>query len=103
MATEDTVDDGGESVSIGFGPLPAGVSAGSPAGATVTLADDGQLRSVVVNFGTSTSVVPRVREGVRFRFTLSLDRNPLRPVTIPLEVTHGAARRRRTTRGSRRA
>ena len=87
-ATEDTVDDGGESVSIGFGTLPAGVSAGSPAGATVALADGSQLRSVVVNFGTSTSVVPRVREGVRSRFTLSLDRNPLRPVTIPLEVTH---------------
>ena len=88
MATEDTVDDGGESVSIGFGPLPAGVSADSPAAAAVTLADDSQLRSVVVNFGTSTSLVPRVREGVRFRFTLSLNRNPLRPVTIPLEVTH---------------
>ena len=88
MATEDTVDDGGESVSIGFGPLPAGVSADSPAAAAVTLADDSQLRSVVVNFGTSTSLVPRVREGVRFRFTLKLDKNPLRPVTIPLEVTH---------------
>ena len=87
-ATDDSADDGGESVSIGFGPLPAGVSAGSPASASVALADDGQLRSVVVNFGTSTSVVPRVREGVRFRFTLSLNRNPLRPVTIPLEVTH---------------
>ena len=87
-ATDDAADDGGESVSIGFGPLPAGVSAGSPAAAAVTLADDSQLRSVVVNFGTSTSVVPKVREGVRFRFTLSLDRRPLRPVTIPLEVTH---------------
>ena len=87
-ATDDGVDDGGESVSIGFGPLPAGVSAGSPAAAAVTLADDSQLRSVVVNFGTSTSVVPKVREGVRSRFTLSLDSIPLRPVTIPLEVTH---------------
>ncbi len=87
-ATDDSADDGGESVSIGFGPLPAGVSADSPAAAAVTLADDSQLRSVVVNFGTSTSLVPRVREGVRFRFTLSLNRNPLRPVTIPLEVTH---------------
>ena len=87
-ATDDSADDGGESVSIGFGPLPAGVSAGSPAAAAVTLADDSQLRSVVVNFGTSTSVVPKVREGVRSRFTLSLDSIPLRPVTIPLEVTH---------------
>ena len=87
-ATNDSADDGGESVSIGFGPLPAGVSAGSPAAAAVTLADDSQLRSVVVNFGTSAGYVPKVREGVRSRFTLSLDRNPLRPVTIPLEVTH---------------
>ena len=87
-ATDDSADDGGESVSIGFGPLPAGVSAGSPAATAVALADDSQLRSVVVNFGTSTSVVPRVREGVRARFTLGLDSIPLRPVTIPLEVTH---------------
>ena len=87
-ATNDSADDGGESVSIGFGPLPAGVSAGSPAATAVALADDSQLRSVVVNFGTSTSVVPRVREGVRARFTLGLDSIPLRPVTIPLEVTH---------------
>ena len=86
-ATNDSVDDGGESVSTGFGPLPAGVSAGSPASAAVTLAD-GSEQTVVVNFGTSTSVVVRVREGVRFRFTLSLDRQPQRPVTIPLEVTH---------------
>ena len=86
--TDDDDNDDNESLRIGFGPLPAGVSAGSPAAAAVTLADDSQLRSVVVNFGTSTSVVPKVREGVRFRFTLSLDRRPLRPVTIPLEVTH---------------
>ena len=46
-------------------------------------------RKGVANFGTSTSLVPRVREGrVNHRFTLSLDRNPLRPVTIPLKVTH---------------
>ena len=87
-ATNDSADDGGESVSIGFGPLPGGVSAGSPASTSVALADDSQLRSVVVNFGTSTGYVPRVREGVRSRFTLSLDSIPLRPVTIPLEVTH---------------
>ena len=46
-------------------------------------------RKGVANFGTSTSLVPRVREGrVNHRFTLSLDSNPLRPVTIPLKVTH---------------
>ena len=87
-ATDDSAADGGESVSIGFGPLPAGVSAGSPAAASVALADDSALQLVVVNFGTSTSVVPRVREGVRYRLTLGLNRIPLRPVTIPLRVTH---------------
>ena len=87
-ATNDSAADGGESVSIGFGPLPAGVSAGSPAAASVALADDSALQLVVVNFGTSTSVVPRVREGVRYRLTLGLNRIPLRPVTIPLRVTH---------------
>ncbi len=39
-ATDDNVDDDGESVSLGFGTLPAGVTAGSPATATVTLVDD---------------------------------------------------------------
>ena len=39
-ATDDTVADDGESVALGFGPLPAGVTAGSQATATVDLADD---------------------------------------------------------------
>ena len=86
-ATDDSADDGGESVSIGFGPLPAGVSAGSPAAAAVTL-KDGSEEVLLVNFGTSTGYVAKVREGVRSRFTLSLHKKPLRPVTIPLEVTH---------------
>ena len=86
-ATDDSADDGGESVSIGFGPLPAGVSAGSPAAAAVTL-KDGSEEVLLVNFGTSAGYVAKVREGVRSRFTLSLHKKPLRPVTIPLEVTH---------------
>ena len=31
-ATDDSVDDDGESVLLGFGTLPTGVSAGTPAG-----------------------------------------------------------------------
>ena len=38
-ATDDAVDDAGESVQLGFGPLPVGVEAGSPATAVVTLAE----------------------------------------------------------------
>ena len=39
-ATDDSVDDDGESVLLGFGTLPTGVSAGSPATATVNITDD---------------------------------------------------------------
>ena len=39
-ATDDSVDDDGESVKIGFGTLPPGVVTGSPATATVSLVDN---------------------------------------------------------------
>ena len=39
-ATDDTEDDDGESVTLGFGTLPAGVTAGSPNEATVSISDD---------------------------------------------------------------
>ena len=40
-ATEDTVDDDGESVKLAFGTLPEGVSRrGPPAAATVSITDD---------------------------------------------------------------
>lgn len=38
-AVDDGEDDDGETVVLGFGPLPAGVAAGSPAAATVAIAD----------------------------------------------------------------
>ena len=39
-ATDDTVDDDGKSVTLGFGTLPAGVMAGTPSTATVSIVDD---------------------------------------------------------------
>ena len=39
-AVDDRVDDDGESVVLGFGTLPSGVSAGSPSTATVTIVDN---------------------------------------------------------------
>ena len=36
-AYDDTVEDDGEAVELGFGPLPAGVALGSPSTATVEL------------------------------------------------------------------
>ena len=88
MATAGDGSDGGESVSIGFGTLPEGVFAGSPAATTVTLADGGEQR-LVVNFGSSRGHTVQVREGTRrLRLNVLLDSSPRRPVTIPLVVTH---------------
>ena len=39
-ATDDTVDDNGESLTLGFGTLPPAVTAGSPSTVEVTLADN---------------------------------------------------------------
>ena len=39
-ATDDSVNDDGESVRLGFGPLPTGVSAGTPREATVNITDN---------------------------------------------------------------
>ena len=88
MATAGDGSDGGESVSIGFGTLPEGVFAGSPAATTVTLADGAEQR-LVVNFGSSRGHTVQVREGARrLRLNVLLDSSPRRPVTIPLVVTH---------------
>ena len=88
MATAGDGSDGGESVSIGFGTLPEGVFAGSPAATTVTLADGGEQR-LVVNFGSSRGHTVQVREGARrLRLNVLLDSSPRRPLTIPLVVRH---------------
>ena len=88
-AASDSSGDGGESVSIGFRNLPAGVSAGSPARAVVTLSDPHD-QSLVVDFGTDSRSSPiKVREGrVIHWISLKLDLEPRRPVTVPLVVTH---------------
>ena len=52
-ATADAVDDDGESVRLGFGTLPARVSAGSPKETTVSITDDDDP-GVTVSFGAAT-------------------------------------------------
>ena len=55
-AEDDSEDDDGESIMIGFGTLPAGVSAGSTASTTVSLVDDDgpAVTAVTVRFGAAT-------------------------------------------------
>ena len=88
-AVDDSDDDDGESVRIGFDELPSGYAQGSPAMTTVALLDDEGSRRVVVGFTTHTAYVVERRESEsRFWVPVRLDREPLRSVTIPLVVTH---------------
>ena len=79
-AAADDVDDDGESVMLGFGTLPDGVTAGATDEATVSITDD-DAPAVTVSFGSSTYAVD---EGDDVTVTVTLSADPERTVTIPL-------------------
>ncbi len=81
-ALQDTDEDHGESVLLGFGDLPAGVTASGTTTTTVTIIDDDP--AVTVSFSVATS---EVAEGGRGNVTVNLSEAPMRPVTIPITVT----------------
>ena len=85
-ATDDAADDDLESVAIGFGSLPSGVSAGSPSVAVVNLTDnDGGTDMLQVNFTTRAATAPGgVKEGGSYFVSFRLNREPGRILTIPL-------------------
>ena len=84
-ANQDTEDDDGESVLLGFSALPGGITAttGEASQATVAIMDDDDPQ-VTVSFGADAYTVP---EGgtQSVRVTLSVD--PERTVEIPLTAT----------------
>ena len=78
---QDTVDDEGESVLLGFGPdLSGGVSAGTPDETTLTITDDDPPE---VSFGQSAYTVA---EGGMVSVEVKLTSAPASAVTVP--VTH---------------
>ena len=83
-AVQDTVDDDRESVRLGFGALPAGVTAGTRNEATVSIVDNDDP-AVTVRF---EQVSYTVAEGGSFTVKVQLNMNPERTVTIPLTRTH---------------
>ena len=84
-ATQDTVDDDGESVKLGFGSsLPTGVSAGTPNESVVSITDD-DVPGVSVKFTQATYTVA---EGSSINITVTLSADPERTVTIPLSLTN---------------
>ena len=83
-ATQDTEDDDGESVKLGFGTLPAKVTAGTTDEATVSITDDDKPASVTVNFDKASY---SVAEGGTVTVKLTLSEDPEMPVTVPLTKT----------------
>ena len=77
-ATDDTVDDDGKSIQLGFGVLPTGVSTGGTATSTVSITDNDDP-AVVVSFEQGTYTV---------EITVTLDVDPERTVTIPITKTN---------------
>ena len=84
MATQDTEDDDGESVKLGFGTLPARVSEGTPDETTVHIGDDDDPQ-VTAEFGADTYAVA---EGGTVSVAVTLSADPERTVVIPLTKTN---------------
>ena len=83
-AVDDGVDDDGERVRLGLGTLPAGVTAGSPATAVVTLVDD-DVRRVKVEPEELTVTEGGAGKG----YEVELGSEPTGPVTVAVVVPGG--------------
>ena len=88
-ATDDSMDDDGESVLLSFGTLPERVTAGSPPTSTVSIIDD-DVPVVTVSFEQSAY---SVAEGAAVTVKVLLSADPERTVTVPLTSAnrHGAS------------
>ena len=88
-ATQDDVDDDGESMKLAFGTPPPRVSAGTPGETTVTITDDDIPSSVEVSFGSAAYTVT---EGGTVDVTVILDDDPEQTVTVPIgTINEGGA------------
>ena len=83
-ATDDTVDDDGESVKLGFGALPSRVSLRARNETTVTITDDDNPHVTVQFTQAEYTVIEGSNAGVRV--TLSAD--PERTVVIPIAAAN---------------
>ena len=75
-ATDDSADDDGESVQLGFGRLPSGVALGSPATATVALVAGSGVSTWFLFFEESSYTA--TEGGTAARVTVGLS-NPWKP------------------------
>ena len=84
-ATQDTVDDDGESVRLEFGDLPDGVTEGTTDETTISITDD-DVPSVNVSFGSASYTVT---EGNSTTVKVVLSADPERNVSVSLTITNG--------------
>ena len=82
-AEQDTDEDHGESVRLGFGDLPEGITASGTTTTTVTIIDDDP--AVTVEFRAATY---EVAEGGTVLVTVGLSETPHRPLVIPVTYTN---------------
>ena len=83
-ATDDAVNDDGESLTIGFGRLPSGVSTGSHATSQIILQDNDAVVEVYFDQPTYTAEEGGAAAMVRLR----LSKDATREVTIPLTAAY---------------
>ena len=83
-ATDDSDNDDGESLTLRFGTLPAGVNAGGPATATVNITDN-DVPSVTVRYEQASYTVG---EGSSEVIKVILSAVPERSVTVPISRTN---------------
>ena len=97
-AADDSFDDDGESIVLGLGAPPTGVSVGTTATATVTINDDpNDVPAVTVQYAAASYSVD---EGSSVTVTVELSEAPQRSVTVPITATLDRRRgRQRTTPG----
>ena len=86
MATDDSDADHGESVELGFGTMPDAVSEGTDATITITIIDDDPAVTVDIE-GDSGTPFARLAEGESVEVTVRLNKDAMRPLTIPITAT----------------
>ena len=84
-AVNDSVDDDGESVKLGFGTRPAMVSLGATDETVVSIQDDDKPTSLTVDFGAAAYTVT---EGGNVTVKITLNDDPEMDVTIPITPVH---------------
>ena len=84
-ATDDAINDDGESLTLGFGDLPEGYEAGATATATISLADDEETVSFGADAYTATE------NGTAATVAVTLSAASSAPVEVALTATRNGA------------